>query len=593
MNQIAINPETGEAVQWDGGKWASLPTARNPETGEVRALVGGEWQAIGAGTPPDRGTGEKVQRGVSLFGRGMNDAVGATAAAPVEAMNWLMKQPAKLLPEGVRNMLPDLPQGGFYTEKAQGALNALAPDIRPENTAERVAYGAGQGVGNAASVMMPAAAVSGLARAGSMPQAIGAALSAQPVMQAAAGATGGAVTEATGNPVYGLGAALAVPAGVSLARGLISPGGGNVNPETRRLVDVAGQEGIPLTAGQATGSRPMRAAESVFSTLPTTAGRQEGVMRMQREAFNRAVLGRAGVRGENLATPDVLQAARDRIGGELGAIANRNTMTVNADVMQRVQQVAQDATRYLPRDVAQPVRNRIADFIDKIDTQNFTVSGQAYARLDSAISRQIREASDGGVRGALQTLRDALREGMDASISGADAEAWQAARRQYANLAMITRAMNSPNAATAAGNVPPAALSQALASGPQRNFAMGRGEMNDLTRVGRAFIQDAVPNSGTPERNYMINLLTGGAVGGGALAAGGSPGAAALTTAATLAGPRVAQEMYLAPAVQAYLRNQLADQLINPVQAGTLQGISAAQAKALLDREMKEQRSAP
>jgi hypothetical protein len=150
--------------------------------------------------------------------------------------------------------------------------------------------------------------------------------------------------------------------------------------------------------------------------------------------------------------------------------------------------------------------------------------------------------------------------------------------------------MNSPSASTAAGNIPPAALSQALASGPQRNFAMGRGDLNDLTRVGRAFVQDAVPNSGTPERAYLINMLTGGGAAGGALAAGGDLGTAALSAGAMLAGPRVAQEAYLSAPVQAYLRNQIANRLISPVQGNTMKAISAAQAKAALDRKNKDAR---
>lgn len=543
---------------------------------------------------PERDTSEQVARGVGLFGKGVNDAVGAGIAAPVEAVNWLLKQPGRAMEAATGMNVPNvLPEGGFYTERAQGALNALGRNDTPENRAERVAYGAGQGAGNAVSFMAPGAAMRAMAPAGSVAQGVGRALTAQPAVQMASGMTSGAVTEATDSPMAGLAAGIAVPAGMSIARGLLSPGATPRTPELQRLTQVAEQEGIPLTAGQATNSRPMRAMESVFSTLPSTAGRQEALTQAQRDAFNKAVLDRSGVRGANLATPDVLKGAQARLGGELQTIAGRNTMTVDAPTMQSVQTLAKDARRYLTGDQAKPMLARIEDFIDKIQITgrgSASVEGAAYAKLDSALATQIRGTNDGNARTALSNLRDALRKAMDNSISPDDAAAWQDARTQYANYKTVQRAMNSPNASTAAGNIPPAALSQALASGPQRNFAMGRGDLNDLTRVGRAFVQDAVPNSGSPERAYLINMLTGGAGAGGALAAGGDLGTAALSAGAMLAGPRVAQEAYLSAPVQAYLRNQLADKLISPVQGDTVKAITAAQAKAAMDRKNKDAR---
>lgn len=535
------------------------------------------------GMAPQRGTGERVQRGVGLFGQGFNNAIGAAAAAPVELVNYLMKQPGRAVEALTGANVPNiLPEGGFYTNKAQGALNAFGRNDTPETPLERNIMATGEGVGNAVSVMAPAGVVTNATRAGSAVNTAARTLAANPVTQAVAGGVGGSVGQATDSPVAGAAAAMAVPLGVSIMRGLVSPSGVHPSAETRRLVDVARNEGIPLSPGQVTGSRPLRTTESVFATLPTTAGPQAARDQAQREAWNRAVLTRAGVRGEASATPDVLQAARDRIGGELGAIAARNEMQVSNTVLQDLRQISSDARRYLPQDQARPVLNRIADFIDKIDTTTYRVPGEAYAKLDSALSAQIRGTMDGNVRHTLQGLRDALRAGMDASISGADAAAWQEARRQYANLSIVTRAMNLPNAQTAAGNIPPAALSNAIATGPQRNYAMGRGDLNDLARVGRAFIQDAIPNSGTPERLAIQNLMTGGLAGVGG-ATGGLEGAA-LGIAAGLAGPRVAQSIYYAPLMQRYLTNQLAAGLLPGVGSRTLPSVAAGQFRPLMER---------
>lgn len=573
MSNVAINPETGEAVQWTGSEWKPLETARNPETGEVRALMGDKWEPLDL--PSQRSTGEQVVRGARVTGTGFNNSIGAAMGALPDAVGW-----------GLRKAGLPSSEPGQYTKLFQDGLNsvgnALDGGVQPENRLERNLMTTGEGIGNAASVLAPATMASKLLQTGTMGANTAGQLASNPVTQLVAGGVGGSVTQATDSPATGLAAALAVPAGVSVARGLVSPGAARPNPETQRLVDVAKSEGIPLSPGQLTGSRPMRALESVFGTLPTTAGKQEAFTQTQREAFNRAVMSRAGIVGDDLATPDVLQAAKQRIGGEMGAIAGRNTMQVDATAMQAVQQQALDARRYLTGDQARPVMNRIEDFINKIQVgpnNGATVEGQAFAKLDSALSAHIRSVSDGNARDALRGLRDTLRKAMDASISPDDAAAWSEARRQYANYKTIESAMNQPSAATAAGNIPPAALSQALARGPQRSYAMGYGDLNDLSRVGRAFVQDAVPNSGTPERAYMINLLTGGV---GGFGAGGAEGAA-LGAAAALAGPRVAQEAYMSPLVRAYLTNQLANQFVPQMSRGAVTGIGAAQSRPLIE----------
>jgi hypothetical protein len=527
--------------------------------------------------PPS--TSEAVQRGVGLAGKGFNEAVGATVGAPFDIANWALKQPARLLPDSVRDKLPDLPPGGFYGQQAGAALNALGRNDTPETTAEDAIYGAGKGVGNVASMLAPAGIVANMARPGSLAAGVAKTMTTQPAMQVASGVAGGAVGEATDSPALGMAAALAVPVGASVSRGVISPGSMRSSAETQRLAAVAKREGIPLTPGQATGKAPMRTLESVFGQLPSTAGKQAALTQAQREAFTRAALERAGVRGETLATPEVLRAARERIGNTISDMAGRNNLKVDPNVTKPVWDLAVEAKRYLPADKAKPVLARISDFIEKIDTKTMQVDGKAYAKLDSALSAQIRGEMDGNVRNVLQQLRDTLRTGMDASITGADAQAWREARRQYANLMVIRDAMNSGSINTTAGNLPPTALSSVLARGPQKNFAMGRGDLNDLARVGRAFVQDSVPDSGTAQRLMYQGLLTGAPA---ALLTGNTTTGMAAGIAG-LAVPRAVQELYYSPAGRAYLTNQLADRVLPRVSPQALRAISATQARGLLD----------
>lgn len=602
MSQLAVNPDTGEAVQWDGTAWQPAQIAHNPQTGETRALVGDKWQFL-TGTTKDgastndpatwerwtkedgRSTGEQVARGVGLFGKGVNDAIGTAAAAPLEAVNWLMKQPGRAVEAMTGANVPNvLPEGGFYADKARGALNAFGRNDTPETTVEKAAYGAGQGVGNAVSVMAPAGAVAGLARAGSTTANVAGQLAAQPVAQVAAGAVGGAVGEATDNPWLGAAASLAVPAGIGVARAIASPGGTRISPEMRRLVGVAENEGIPLTAGQITGSSPMRTMESVFGKLPSTARRQEAINDAQRVAFNRSVMARAGETQAERATPDVIQGFLDRAGQTIQTVAARNTLNVDRAAMQRVQGIADDATRFLTRDQGGPVRNRIQDFISKITVNpngmTASVEGEAFARLDSALSRQIRNTTDGNARHALSQLQEAMRDAMNVSMSGQDAALWAEARRHYANGKIIEKAMNAQNAQSVAGNIPPASLSQAVASGSGNRFARGRGDLNDLARVGRAFIQDATPDSGTAQRLAMQGLISGGVLGGGSMMSPGMIGGAL----AGIAVPKAAQMAYYSPMIQRYLTQQIGAQSLPQVTPGLLGAVGAANTRPLLER---------
>ena len=90
------------------------------------------------------------------------------------------------------------------------------------------------------------------------------------------------------------------------------------------------------------------------------------------------------------------------------------------------------------------------------------------------------------------------------------------------------------------------------------SYAFGRGDLDELSRIGQAVLKPTVPNSGTPERAMMATLLTGG-LGSGAATGVGADGLTAMAMGAgAFALPRVAQAAYNTPAARAYLTNRLA-----------------------------------
>lgn len=493
---------------------------------------------------PQRTTGERVARVAGQVGAGFNERLAQTAGALPDLYN-----------RGLRAIgLPALAPGA-YTGAIQSGINAVVGQPQaPEGTTERFARGAGQGVADAATVLMPAAGLAQTARVGGLTQGAAQALASQPAMQVAAGAVGGGVGEATGDPLLGTAAAFATPLVAGAARRAITPVQAPVDPERARLAAAAAAEGIPLTAGQRTGSRALQNVEGAFATLPTTAGPQARLATEQAEAFTAAALRRAGAGGSR-ATPEVLDAAQTRIGGTIGSIADRTTAQLSPAVQQRYLDLVDDVSRNAAPEVRNQVTNRLDDIM-QLAREGGTMEGRAVRELDSAIGRQIQGAQ-GDLRRYLRDAQGVLRDAMTAGATREDARALRDARRQYSNLIRVENAMASPGAAAAEGLLSPNALRAATAQGDRRGYALGRGEMNELSRIGQAFIRSGVPNSGTAERTLMANLLTGGGVGGGAVMLGAEPVTAAATAATTLLAPRAAQAAYNSPWMQRWIQNEV------------------------------------
>lgn len=490
---------------------------------------------------------------------GLNESIVAGGlGAPVNAAtailnlagsgaNWLAGR--ELVPE-IRN-----PVGGSESIKhALGLVGANPDTVVPQNETERLARSAARGVGDAVSIMAPAGLVRGATRAGTAVNEIAGALTSQPVLQAAAGAAGGAVAEATDSPLAGLAASAALPLAAGAAGRAVSPLRSTLNAEQQRLATVARQEGIPLTPAQTMGSRPLRTMEAVFDQLPLTAEPQAAIRDAQQVAFNRAALRRAGVEADR-ATPDVLDGQRQRLGATFDDLAARNEMRIDDTLQQDMGRIERDASRNLTPDMARLVQNRFDDLLARVETGD-VVPGRAYQVLLSDIGRQIK-TSDGPVRAALGDFRDAIRTAMDRSISPADAEAWSEVRRQYAALKTIAGAMDTGSVATSAGDVAPTRLSGSARQIGNQGYAFGRGDMNDLARLGRAFIAETTPNSGSAQRISVGSLLTGAGVLGGTSVATNSL-LPLISGAASIGLPRAVQAAYNNPLMRLYLENQVA-----------------------------------
>jgi hypothetical protein len=519
--------------------------------------------------PPERSTGERVARGAAMPFAGFNESLATTAGALPD-----------LVSRGMRAVGLPTPEAGYYTDLARRGLRAVTGEPpKPETTTEAGLYGAGRGAGDAAAIMVPGAAVTRLAPAGSVTAGVGNAIAAQPGMQALAGAVGGGVAEMTDSPLAGAAAALAVPAARAVAARALQPVQSQLTPEARRALAVADAEGIPTTAGQRTGSRALQNLEASFETMPLTSGPQGALRAEQQTAFNRAALSRAGITAD-AATPDVLKRAQRQIGGEIGAIAGRTTAQVTPAIDARITALGADVAQFADADVARIVGNRVAQLQAKIS--NGTLPGRTARELDSALARQIRGAQSGDLKTRLIELRDILHDAIRAGATGNDAAAFDQARRQYANLVVLENAAGGAGTLAARGDISPAQLRMALSqSVGRRGYATGQGDLNDVVRAGEQFVRPQIPNSGSPERSLWQAALTGGGIGGGAGAAVGFPGTGAAIGAANAVRPRVVQAAYNTPFIQNWLANGASRSVDAPTRNAML-SILAAQGKGAL-----------
>lgn len=561
----------------------------------------GPWKKYGAPEEPPT----SAPRLVGQFAQNTNDAIAAAAGAPVDLVAAGLRQigvpvqnpigGSESIKKGI-DYVATLP-GRAGDAVSQGSFSPLTEErtsrFDPQNRAERIAAGTGQGVGAVLSTLLPAGAVANAARPGTLTQAIAGQLSTQPVTQLASGIAAGATTGATDDPLLGLAAGLAVPVGAAVGRGIISPTANRLTDAERQLVAVAQREGVPLTPSQQTGSTTLRSLEETMAKLPISNRPMQSAYTGQRNALNRAIMERTGMPAAN-AAPDTLRAARGAIGTTLDDLAARTVVNADTQFADDVTRVAQDYGRRLDTNVARVFESYMDDLAPLIQAArqpgaNPQIAGPMYARIREDIGRDVRSAQNNPrLQQALRGIQQALDDAVERSTSGALRSEWQDARRQYAALMTVDRAMQGGTQADrAAGNIPLGSFSNAVKAGDRAGFSRAQGQYGELAKLAD-FLAPKIPDSGTATRAVTADLLTGGALFGGGAATGGFPAAVVAAGA-----PWAVSHAYNTPLVRAYLTNQAAgntnlaglygaESVRRAIEAGRGEGEPTALARALL-----------
>lgn len=367
-------------------------------------------------------------------------------------------------------------------------------------------------------------------------------------------------------------AGIAVNAAKSGLKGLA----GNITPEALALYDRAKQLGIPVNVAQLGDSKFLKTLASSLEQVPFTGGAKAASE--QRSAFTNAVSKTFGDDVQKV-TPAVYAANKARLGQTFNDLTARNTLNVTPQVNKTLQGIASEAAATGSDDTNRAVQNILGRLDDQANTTGGNipaktspivgpngqpivtapasntpaitkVAGKTYQSIDTELGNMIK---GGGEKGLFaKRLQSALRDAMDQSIAPADQQAWQTARSQYRNLKAVRDivAKDMGN-----GDIPPTALSSALNSteAGKETMAMGkRGDLGELSQIGRQFVRDQIPNSGTAQRYIAMSILGGGAVSGGVH---GLTGAAALLAGGATTG-RVIQKVMQDPKTVEILRRQ-------------------------------------
>ncbi len=331
-------------------------------------------------------------------------------------------------------------------------------------------------------------------------------------------------------------------AGPQLAAHAITPG--PISADRAAMVDALRRQGVTdLTAGQITGSRPIRWAESVAADIPFGSHAATAADEAAKSQYTRAALRTMGEDAER-ATPEVMRNARDRLTQSFQDLSARNNLAYDQQFVNDLRQVHADYSRVLPSQQ----RDAIGAYMSDLANQGTGMPGAMYQDTRSRLSQQanaIRQ-TDPSFSQALRGIRDALDNAMERSAAPADAAAWREARQQWGNMRRLENAV-----ANSGELVTPQALATAAKTGRRGQYVRGEGDLDELAQAGKA-IMSPMPNSGTAPRMHIGALLGGFGGHEAGLPGGGITGAMLGTL-----GPAIASRALMSRPVQAYLANQL------------------------------------
>jgi hypothetical protein len=406
--------------------------------------------------------------------------------------------------------------------------------------------------------------------AGSVARAI-AAKTLNTVAPAVTSETAGQLTKDTPYEPYARFAG-GIGGGVAGAR-LVSPIG-PAEGAYARAVAALEKEGIPLTAGQRTGSKKLQWTESSAVDMPGIGGQAARLQAAPREALDRAVTQRIydpaeltarGVpEGVGLPDPRVATAGPQSLSDAYTRLTQAPFVT-NPQFQNRMTRAQAEYERLvMPHEQTSHIGATQNDIIDRLVAGQGRMAGDEYQSIRQQIGKRQRAADiNPQEKIALTEYKRALDEAYLAGLSPKDAAALMQNNRRYALMKQIQPAVD-----TATETLSPAKLAQTVRARRGAQYSAQQGDLDELARSA-AIVMKPLPQSGTAPR-LAAQSGGGGVIGTGLGALVGGPVGAAIGAGVGAIGPLVAPYLATSRLGQAYLGNRALPQSMRDVIAQTL-----------------------
>jgi len=278
------------------------------------------------------------------------------------------------------------------------------------------------------------------------------------------------------------------------------------------------REGIPVSPAQRSGAPLSQTMESVMRYLPASTGEASKFMDLQHRAFTQALLRRAGIESDT-ASPEVLRAAQEKFGQRYANLESQTVLTGGSNKL--FNKLADIESEY-GRGFSDQMRTQFLTMRD--DLLNWAAGtprrGQNYQRMQEELSAEISKAARSDAPGseryrqALQGLRRALFDLMEQNTPPKIAQQWREINRQYAIFKTIEESMLDPSQQTLNTNfINPKVIAREQKSALPDEWTRGDPTIDSFTnlvKAGAALIPDPIPNSGTAQRMFAQDILTGG-----------------------------------------------------------------------------------
>lgn len=492
-------------------------------TGDIEAAIKKNMLSI---APPKPSTGQAVAQGAGNLLAGLTrgaGSIGATIVAPWDiARDAIAGKGLSLESNRQRRADMDAALGELGADTNSWAYKGgkLAGEVAgTAGMGGAVANVAGRGLGAVAPSLLPKAQpLLSAIQSGGM-TAPGAGM----LTRTAGGAITGGATAAAVNPedvVSGAVAGGAMPGAVRALGSVGSAVGRQLRPggDSAQLARKAIDMGAPLGIADVAEGKFTKAVRSVLNDAPLTGGIGAAQNDAKQKWFNRAV-GEVFDAADDKLTPQVMDAAKTKMGDEFDRIWSNNSLKVDNQLLTTLSKTRANASM-LPK----AERSRIVSMLDDLEGQvvqaadgSMVIPGEVANRYQSSI-RKASESAQGFLKNDLTDLRKDVIGAFNRSVSADDAAALALNQRKYKAFKTVEPLLNKGEVGVAgreAGDVPAGLLPGAVLQSYKSNPA--GSPLAELSKIGSKYLVDRTPQTGGSIRAGIQNSAIGAALGMGAL----------------------------------------------------------------------------